>query len=133
MVSEVQGMPTKMTFLLADEVRETLQRMAREQRRSMTGVIEYLILNPDEASVKQIRDAYEKGREKGYQDAQEEYEEKMTEEYERGCEEEREKVFESDEYEEKMTAEYERGYEEGREAAREGGRCGTAGLSPTSP
>jgi len=118
MVSEVQVMPTKMTFLLADEVREALQRMAREQRRSMTGVIEYLILNPGEASEKQMRDAYEKGREKGHEDAQEEYEEKLTIEYERAYEEAREKVFESDEYEEKLTAEYERGYEQGREVER---------------
>ncbi len=92
MVSEVQVMPRKMTFLVSDEVREALQRMAREQRRSMTGVIEYLILNPDETSNRQIEDAYEKGyeegREKGYEDA-----------HEKGYEDA-----------------YEKGYEEGREA-----------------
>ncbi len=112
MVSEVQVMPTKMTFLLSDEVREALQRMAREQRRSMTGVIEYLILNPDEASNRQIEDAYRKGSEAAFES--DEWEEKLTAEYERAHEEARDKVFESDEYQERLTAEYERGYEEGR-------------------
>ncbi len=99
MVSEVQLMPTKMTFLVSDEVRETLQRIAREQRRSMTGVIEYLIMNANEPNNKQIEEAFSNGYEKGHEAGYEKAEEKLGEEYE-----------------EKLTAEYERGYEEGHTA-----------------
>jgi len=103
MGSEVLNMATKATFVLSDEARDALKEMARVQRRSMTGVLEYLLLNPSEASEDHLRDAYQKGyeeaydkgyeagREKGQEDAQEAYEEKLTEEYERGYEAGREK------------------------------------------
>ncbi len=75
-------MANKATFVLSDEARDALKEMSRVQRRSMTGVLEYLLLNPSEASEDQLRDAYERGyekgyeagREKGYEDAEEKYE-----------------------------------------------------------
>jgi len=86
MSTEVVQVPTKMTFVLSDEVREALQQMAREQRRSMTGVIEYLILNPDEVSERQLREAYEKGYEEAKEEAEKGYEEAGEEGYEKGRE-----------------------------------------------